>query len=224
MVELKLNPDRYEFTTKNVLENFTTEEIIIPVKKENLRLGFLGEKPYLKLEDAKYYFDSHVSFVYFLQKLSLNVNLISALSYPTLTVVANEILKGYSSTFNLIVDKNTNQLLTVTIGSSNLVSWKKIVQIVHEVFLPLRESTLYLTMVTGLGISIKMNDDDTNMDILRIEPQTFSSITLYRGIASETVSLRGYDETEILANLEEKLELMLSVDPGISKNYSLVRD
>jgi hypothetical protein len=223
---VKLNAYAYECTTENVLDSFTTEEYIIPVKDEKLRFGFLGEDPFLKLENAKYYFDSKISMIYFLQKLSLNATLVTTLSNPTLVVVVNEILKNFSSTLNLVVDKKTSQILTVNSMSADLVSWRKIIETVHELFDTLEcTKTLYLTTFSGLGISIKMNDDDQpDLDIIRIEAQSPSSITIYRGIAREEVPLRGYDEDEIIAIFREKLEVMIAIDPAISKNYSLVRD
>jgi hypothetical protein len=126
----------------------------------------------------------------------------------------------------LVVDKKTGQILTVNSMSADLVSWRKIIETVHELFDTLEYTkTLYLTTFSGLGISIKMNDDDQpDLDIIRIEAQSPSSITIYRGIAREEVPLRGYDEDEIIAIFREKLEVMIAIDPAISKNYSLVRD
>jgi hypothetical protein len=228
MVKLNIKASSYEFTTKNVLDNFTAEEYIIPVKDEKLRFGFLGEDPFLKLENAKYYFDSKMSMIYFLQKLSLNATLITTLSNPTLVVVVNEILKNFSSTLNLVVDKNIGQILTVNSMSADLVNWRKILETVHDFFELIGEKVLYLTTSSGLGISIVMNDvnalENPDLDIIRIEPQGPSSISIYRGIAREEVSLRGYDENEILEILWGKLQVISNVDPSISKNYSLVRD
>lgn len=227
MVNIKIDTTTYQFTTKNVLGNFTTEEYIISVNNEKLRFGFLGEKSFLKLENEKYYFNSKISMIYFLQKLSLNTTLITTLSNPTLVVVVNEILKNFSSTLNLVIDKNTNQILTVNSMSADLVSWRKILEIVHEVFASLEERDLYVYTATGLDISILMNnpeDNESYVDVIKIAAQGPSSIALYRGVASETVPLRGYDENEIMAILKEKLQLMVEVDPGISKNYSVVRD
>jgi hypothetical protein len=218
MVKIDLDHDKYRFTTENVLDRFTTEEYIIPIKDEKLRFGFLGEDPFLKLENAKYYFNSKISMIHFLQKLSLNATLITTLSNPTLVVVVNEILKNFSSTLNLVIDKETSQILTVNSMASDLISWRKILEKVHEIFQPVGEKVLYLTTFAGLGISIKMNDNDNaDLDVIRIEPQTSSSISIYRGNTKEEVPLRGYDEDEILEILKQKLYLTLSKSSALVK-------
>ena len=229
MVKLNLDHEKYKFTTENVLERFNIDEQVIPTKGIDLRFYFKESEPYLLVNMVggleEYAFESKGSLVFFLQKLSLNSTLMTTLSNETLTAVVNETLEK-QSIFNLVVDKNTNQILTVTAFSASLVSWKKIVETVYELFNTLEyKKVLYLTTFGGLGISFNMNDDENaDMDILTIQPQSTSHITIYRGIAREEVSLRGYDENEIMAILREKLKVMIAVDPSISKNYSLVRD
>ena len=220
MVKIDLDQEMYQFTTKNVLDRFNLDEQILVAKATDLKFSFQDGQPYL----LEYLIESKVSMIFLFQKLAINSSLIFSLSDETLVSVVNEMLQKYPSNFNLVIDKNTNQILTVAPTTSKLVNWKKIVQVVHEVFSDSEEKNVYLTTYSGLGISIVMSPDNSDTDVIRIEPQTASSIMIYRGFARESISLKGYDETEILQNLKEKLKLMLDVDPSISQNYNLVKD
>lgn len=222
MVNVDVDATKYEFTTKSVLDNFNIDENVIYTRGLDLFFSFAKGKPSLVVENQEFEFESTESMIFFLQKLSLNSTLITSLSNDTLMAVANERLEQLS-TFNLLIDKNTNRILTVTPMTTDLVSWKRILKTIHDFFLPFDEKILYLTTFTGLGISIKMNDsDNSDLDVIRVEPQTSSSISIYRGVAKEDVPLRGYDEDEIMVLFKEKLQIIISVDPSISKNYSLV--
>ena len=227
MVNINIDAAKYEYTTKNIY-NLEFEEKIVDTKDVDLKFYFAWKVPWevpcLLVGDKEYQFESMGGMIFFLQKLSLNSTLIASLSNETLVSVVNERLQDFSSILNLVVNSNTDQILTVTSMSAKLVSWKKIIQAINEVFITLEEKTLYCTTHTGLGISIVMSDANTDLDVIRIEPQSASNISIYRGVAREEVPLRGYDEDEIMVILKEKLQLMLNIDPSISKNYSLVRD
>lgn len=223
MVNINLDPENYRFTTKNVLENFKVDEEIVPIKNSTLKFYFRDGHSYLLVDDKEYQFESTGSLIAFLQKLSINSTLISSLTDETLAVVANERLQNFSSTVNLIVDKNTGQIITITSMASNLVSWRRVLKTVHDFFSIIGEKELFLTTFTGLGISIKMNSgDNSDLDVIRIEPQTPSAIPVYRGLAVENVPTKGYDEDEILQNLVIKLEYLFQIDPNVQRNYSIV--
>jgi hypothetical protein len=228
MVSINLDHEKYQFTTKNALEHFNIDEEIINTKGMDLKFYFKYGEPYLMVVDKEYAkeyeFESRGSMVFFLQKLALNSTLMTSLSNETLTAVVNERLQQFTSTLNLVVDKHMNHILTVTTMSGKLVSWRKILEIVHAVFEPLPEKTLYLTTFAGLGISIKMNDDEADLDVIRIEPQTPSSISIYRGFAKDTVSLKGYDEAEIMEYLSQTLNDFSHGDASNFYKSSVVQD
>ncbi len=215
MVISEIDTTKYEFTTKNILDQFNIEEEVIYTKGTDLKFFFKKEIPYLLIKEKEYKFESNASVVFFLHKLSLNRNLIALISDYTLARVANEVLKQLPN-FHLLIDNNTDQILTVTPLTTSLISWKKIIKTIYEVFLPLDEKKVYLTPFTGLSISIKMNDDSSDLDIIKIEPQNHSSITVYRNFALKEISLRGYGEEEIMANLKEKLQYLISIDSKTS--------
>ena len=214
MVKLNIDTDKYKFTTKNILDNFNVDENVIYTRGLDLKFYFNGETPYLLIDGKEYRFESSGSVVFFLQKLSLNSNLITSLSNEIITNVVNEMLQQLS-TFNILVDKNTNQILTVAPMTTDIVSWRKIIQTVYDVFVPIEEKTVYVTTSTGLGISIVIANIDSDLEVIRVDPQTHSSISLYRGVDKEEVPLRGYDEGEIMKMLREKLEKLLSVSPAL---------
>ena len=228
MVNINLDHEKYQFTTKNALDRFTIDEQVIHTKGVDLKFYFKDKEPYLMVnlngELKVYAFESRGSLVFFLQKLALNSTLMTSLSNETLGAVVNERLQQFTSALNLVIDKNMDQILTVTTMSANLVSWRKILETVHKFFEPLEEKTLYLTTFAGLGISIKMNDDDADLDVIRIEPQTPSSISIYRGFARDSISLRGYDEAEIMEALILTLMDIFHAETSNWNNNSVVRD
>lgn len=224
MVNINIDPTDYQFTTRNILNNFNIKEQIIPIKSIDLKFNFVEEDAYLSIDDLKYEFESTGGLIHFFQKLSINSTLISSLTNETLEAVVNERLKNVPTNFNLIIDQNNGKIITVTSMVSGLVSWKKIVQVVHDFFSGVEEKQLFLTTFTGLGISVKLNsDENSDLDVIRIEPQTPSSIPVYRGISMKSVPTKGYDEEEVLKNLASTLESVLQIDEIINKNYSIVK-
>ena len=227
MVDINIDSTKYEHTTKNSY-NLFYDEVVIDTKDIEMKFYFAWkvprEVPCLLVGDKEYEFDSIASLTFFLQKLSLNSTLITSLSNKTLETVVNERLQDNSSIFNLIIDNNTNKILSVTTITSKIVSWSRIIQTVNETFMELDEKLLYCTTHAGLGISIVMSDPGDDLDVIRIEPQTTSSISLYRGTAREEIPLKGYDEDEIIKKFREKLQVIMNIDPSTSKNSSLVRD
>jgi hypothetical protein len=120
-------------------------------------------------------------------------------------------------TFNLLIDRNTNQILTAIPLTTSLVSWKKIIKAVYNAFLPMEEKMVYMTTSTGLAISIVIaNNEESDLEVIKIDPQTTSSISLYRGVIREEVSLRGYDEDEIIESFKEKLGNILSSSSALA--------
>lgn len=215
MVAVNIDTDKYKFTTKNILDNFNIVEDVIYTRDLELKFYFKGETPHFSIDNKEYEFESTGSLIFFLQKLSLNSNLITSLSNDAIVIIANEMLKQLS-TFNILIDTKTNQILTVTPMTTSLVSWRKIIQAVYEVFAPLEEKELYVTTSTGLGISIVIaNPDNSDLEVIRIDPQTPSSISIYRGVNKEEVPLRGYDEDEIIKILKEKLTAMLPASSAL---------
>ncbi len=221
MVTTNIDITNYQFTTKNVLENFKIKEKLIPIKDSKLKFFFKGNDAFLQVDEIEYRFEATGSLISFLHRISINSALISSLTEETLETVVNERLQNFASGLNIIIDQNTDNIIAVISMSSALVSWHKIVTTICDVFSLDEEKNLFLTTFTGLGISIKMNsDNDADLDVIRIEPQTPSSIPIYRGMAAEHVPTKGYDEEEILRNLADNLRLIIQLDPNIKKNYS----
>lgn len=222
----KLDKDeiQYIFTTRDFLDQFNIDEEIINIKDAKLKFYFTENSAYLSVDDIKYEFASYAVVTFFLYKLSLNSLLLYSLSADTITTVANEVLQN-SFNYNLLINKNTNQIITLTSGKDKQVNWKKVLQIIYDTFLHFDEKALYLLTHAGLEVSIKMSDDDdSNLDVLKIGPQMPSCIPIYRGNVKEEIPLRGYSEDEVLEIFKDKLEKMINIVPSNLKHYSVVRD
>jgi len=217
MVKINLDHEKYKFTSKNVVELFNIDETILPTKDVNLYFNFKEDNPYLVVGDKEYAFESNGGFMFFLQKLYLNSKLITTLSNQTLANVVNELLYKNSLNLNLVIDKNTNKILTGTYTSSNLINWRKIIKVVSDVFANLEEKDIYITTNTGLSISIVIANIDSELDVVWVEPQMASSIAIHRGFTRRLVSLKGYDENEVLEDLKKNLEEILADSPALVK-------
>ena len=212
---MALLTDKTSYTTKNILEEFTFEEKDLLLRfgdKKSIR--FDDDKFYLKINDKEYMFESRTSLLSFVSnKLYINTALYGLISDETLVVVVNEVLLKISDVY-LIIDKNTENILGIKTSSADLIPWRKILEIVHGLFLPIGEREMYVTIFDGLHISINMSEDDT-LDVINIIPQTYSSIVIRRGTLMEQVSLRGHDEKEVLQDLSHKLYSMIYPDEPI---------
>lgn len=217
----------YEFTTKDLLEKFTVEEEIISIKIKNSieqPFYFKGTKSYLTFNQKKYSFKSDEALASFAGKLFINRALYAYLSRETFSKVINEVLSQMVN-INLVIDKNTNQILTIMNSSANLISWRKIIETVYEVFKPIGEKRAYITTFDGLNISISMSKDEHGLlDIINIAPQSYSSIVIRRSNLIEQIPLKGYSEDEVLGIFKEKLQSIVDFDLDASGNSPLVRD
>ncbi len=225
MVTNNLEESKYLFTTKNILDEFKIRAETIPASGKNLAIDFKDGIPYLSWDNVRHAFEDKHSFSIFLQKLSISNALSQYLTEQTLTTVTNEMLQ-LSNRFNIILDKNTEQIITVVSETTTLVSWSKIIQIFYDIFDKFEEKTMSVTTFAGLKVSVYMNGlDGPNMDVLQLEPQSPSGIYIYRSNHPiEIVPIKGYDEQEILETLHKKIEYLANLEPVVIDKDSLVRD
>ena len=216
---------KYEFTTKDLLENFLIQEEIITIENSiKPFFYFEDDKPYLTFDQQKYSFGSVEALISFAGKLFINRTLYAYLSRETFAKVINEVL-AQTVNINLVVDKSTKQILTIINSSANLISWRKIIETVYEVFKLIGEKKVYITTFDGLSISISMsNDEHSLLDVINIAPQSYSSIVIRRNILIEQIPLKGYSEDEVLGIFKEKLQSIVDFDLDASGNSPLVRD